>query len=404
MRLLVTTLLSIPLFSRVAPLWAQPLHSFALRPAQYNYHAPLRDNSPAFSDIFGKNSGGGVELTYYRRLLPNVLLGLPLRVGAAQTEPRSGDDRQKEWLLHVDMLAQQHFLRPTAVVQPYLNAGIGSVYNFDKQSLGIHFPVGLGLNVRLVRNLYLTAQTQHRFADDGRDVWHHAIGLQINFGRELLIRRKEKKQPDNALLPDRDGDGVPDADDRCPDQPGSSNTFGCPDRDGDGVPDADDRCPDEFGPAVLAGCPDRDGDGVADRDDRCPDKPGTVANFGCPEVSRADQELLEAAMRNVQFATNSATLLPSSYAVLDQLANLMARYPEHRLIISGHTDSVGDDKFNLDLSKRRAKACYDYLVSKGVEAHRMAHEGYGETRPIADNSTEAGRAKNRRVEFELRLH
>ncbi len=365
-------LLTLLLFN--TPLIAQPMHSFALRPTQYNYHAPLRDNSPSFSDIFGKNSGGGVELTYYRRLLPNILLGLPLRLGTAQTEPQSGNAGRREWLLHLDVLAQQHFLRPTAVVQPYLHAGVGGVYNFDRQDFGVHFPVGIGLNVRIIENVYLTAQTQHRFANDSRDVWHHALGLQFNFGRELPQRRKEPSDPDKPA--DRDGDGVPDKDDLCPDQPGPAATFGCP---------------------------DRDGDGVADRDDRCPDKPGPASNFGCPEVSQADRDILAAAVQNVQFATNSANLLPSSYAVLDQVAALMARYPEYRLIISGHTDSIGDDKFNLDLSKRRAKACYDYLVSKGVAPHRMTHEGYGETRPIADNNTEAGRAKNRRVEFELRL-
>jgi outer membrane protein OmpA-like peptidoglycan-associated protein len=356
------------------PSTAQPIHSFALRPTRYNYHAPLRDNTPSFSDIFGKNSGGGVELTYYRRLLPNILLGLPLRLGAAQTDPQSSDAGRREWLLHLDVLAQQHFLRPTAVVQPYLHAGIGGMYNFEQQNFGVHFPVGIGLNVRIVENVYLTAQTQHRFANDNRDVWHHALGLQFNFGRELPQRRKELPASDRPA--DRDGDGVSDAEDRCPDQPG---------------------------PAVTFGCPDRDGDGIADRDDRCPDKPGPASNFGCPEVSQADRDILAAAVQNVQFATNSANLLPSSYTVLDQVASLMARYPDYRLIISGHTDSVGDDKFNLDLSKRRAKACYDYLLSKGVEANRMAHDGYGETRPIADNNTEAGRAKNRRVEFELRL-
>jgi outer membrane protein OmpA-like peptidoglycan-associated protein len=83
--------------------------------------------------------------------------------------------------------------------------------------------------------------------------------------------------------PDRDGDGVIDKDDRCPDEPGPSSLRGCPDRDGDGVPDIDDACPDEPGPAATKGCPDRDGDGVADKDDRCPDEPGPVSLQGCPD-------------------------------------------------------------------------------------------------------------------------
>ncbi len=354
--------------------YAQPNGSLAFRPTWYNYQAPLRDNTPTLSDIFGKNSGGGVELTYYRRLLPNILLGLPLRMGSAQINTRGAASERREWLVHLDVLAQQHFLKPSAVVQPYVHIGVGGVYNIDQHAFGVHFPVGLGLNVRIIENVYLTAQTQHRFSNDNRDAWHHAVGVQFNFGREIKPRKEEKTTPPAPT--DRDGDGIADAEDRCPDQPGPSATFGCPDRDGDGVPD---------------------------QDDRCPDRPGPASNFGCPEVAPADRDILTAAMRNVQFATNSANLLPASYAVLDQIAALMERYPEHQLIISGHTDSVGDDKFNLDLSKRRAKACYDYLTSKGVDPARISYDGYGETRPIADNNTEAGRAKNRRVEFELRL-
>ncbi len=382
---------------------AQPVQSFAFRPTVHNYCAPLREGRSSFSDVVRKQSGFGVELTYYRRLLPNTLLGVPVRIGTAQTDCERGNPNERAWLAHVDVLAQQHFFKPSARVQPYAQIGMGSGYTLEQKSLVLQFPMGVGLNVRLTSNLYLTAQTQHRFSDDNRDAWHHALGLQFNFGKALTPRAKAKPQELPTAPADRDGDGVADIDDRCPDAPGPSETNGCPDRDGDGVADREDRCPNEPGSPALSGCPDRDGDGVADGDDRCPDKPGLASNFGCSEVSAADLEILNAAMRNVQFATNSANLLPSSHAVLDQVADLMARYPEYRLFISGHTDSVGDDKFNLDLSRRRAKACRDYLVVKGVPAERIEYEGYGETRPIAPNDTEAGRAKNRRVEFELRL-
>jgi outer membrane protein OmpA-like peptidoglycan-associated protein len=83
--------------------------------------------------------------------------------------------------------------------------------------------------------------------------------------------------------PDRDGDGIPDKDDACPDQAGPAATKGCPDRDGDGIPDKDDRCPDQAGPAALKGCPDRDGDGIPDKDDACPDQAGPAELKGCPD-------------------------------------------------------------------------------------------------------------------------
>jgi outer membrane protein OmpA-like peptidoglycan-associated protein len=203
--------------------------------------------------------------------------------------------------------------------------------------------------------------------------------------------------------PDTDGDGIPDNDDRCPREPGTVANLGCPvrDRDGDGIPDAEDACPDQRGGAAMRGCPDTDGDGLADKDDRCPDKAGPIANKGCPEIKAEDKAKLERAIKLVQFQTGKATLLTSSYNVLDEVVSVMNQYPEYSLNISGHTDNVGDDKMNQNLSERRAKSCYDYLVSKGVNAARMEYAGYGETRPKTTNATAAGREQNRRVEFEL---
>lgn len=201
--------------------------------------------------------------------------------------------------------------------------------------------------------------------------------------------------------PDRDGDGITDKDDKCPGDKGPATTFGCPDRDGDGVADKDDACPDKRGDSAHKGCPDSDGDGIFDDTDRCPDKPGVAALRGCPEIKKEDKAKLERAIKLVQFESGKAVLLKKSYAVLDEVVAVMNQYSEYSLNISGHTDNAGDDKMNQDLSARRAKACYDYLTSKGIAAARMAHTGYGETKPVADNKTAAGREQNRRVEFEL---
>lgn len=399
MKQAIVTLLLFVLLLVSTDVWAQPKHSFAFRHTLYNYEAPLRDGSACFSDIYEKNNGQGVELAYYNRLLPNMFLVVPLKVGAVRFPTDGGDLTRRELVSNLDALIQHNFFRYGALVNPFVQAGVGSFFNVDQREFGVNFPLAIGLNVRLADNLYATAQTQHRFSTNDLDGWHHGVGLQFFFGGS----QKPVAEPPKPLVFDRDGDGVPDAEDRCPDLPGPATTFGCPDRDGDGVADKDDRCPDQPGPAALGGCPDRDGDGVPDIDDLCPDQPGPAANRGCPEVTATDQEILANAVKNVQFSTGSATLLASSHAVLDQVATLLARYPERNLVISGHTDSVGDDKFNLDLSQRRAKACYDYLIGKGVSANRMSHAGYGETRPIASNDTEAGRTKNRRVEFELRL-
>lgn len=203
--------------------------------------------------------------------------------------------------------------------------------------------------------------------------------------------------------PDRDSDGITDADDKCPDVKGLAAFKGCPDTDSDGIADADDKCPREAGPASNGGCPikDRDGDGVLDANDACPDKAGPASNKGCPEIKKEDKAKLERAVKLVQFESGKAVLLKQSYAVLDEVVSVMNTYPEYSLNISGHTDNVGDDKMNQQLSERRAKACYDYLVSKGIAVGRVASAGYGETKPVGDNKTAAGRVSNRRVEFEL---
>ena len=228
--------------------------------------------------------------------------------------------------------------------------------------------------------------------------------------------------------PDRDEDGVFDKDDRCPDEAGPSSNYGCPikDRDNDGIADDKDRCPDDAGPSITGGCPDRDNDQVADKDDRCPDDPGPYAgcpdtdgdgvvdaddacpteaglatNKGCPELKEEVKEVLNFAMRAVQFETGKATLKAESFAILDQIVDIMNQYPAYALSINGHTDNVGLEENNQILSEERAKSCFQYLVSKGVSAARLGYAGFGETVPLADNGTASGRKLNRRVEFNL---
>jgi len=200
---------------------------------------------------------------------------------------------------------------------------------------------------------------------------------------------------------DRDKDGVPDGQDVCPDLAGSAATMGCPDTDGDGIRNKDDQCPTTYGPAVYNGCPDTDGDGIHDGRDRCPNTAGPVSTNGCPEIAKADKEILNIAMRAVQFDTGRSTLKSESFSVLKQIADIMRRYPDYNLMISGHTDNTGSATANQKLSERRAKACYEYLVTQGVLADRLNFAGYGESRPISDNNSLRGRSLNRRVEFNL---
>lgn len=200
---------------------------------------------------------------------------------------------------------------------------------------------------------------------------------------------------------DRDHDGVPDAVDRCPDVPGLASLQGCPDRDGDGIADDMDACPDVAGPAKFNGCPDTDGDGVPDNLDRCPKVPGPASNNGCPEISEKTKKLFEKALTGIQFETGKSTIKPVSFPILNQVVDVMNENPTYDLEIHGHTDNVGDAAKNMKLSEERAAAVKSYLEKKGILADRMKSFGHGDTMPVADNKTPAGRAQNRRVEFKV---
>lgn len=206
---------------------------------------------------------------------------------------------------------------------------------------------------------------------------------------------------DGCPIADADGDGVADKDDRCPNERGSVAANGCPDNDNDGIPNNVDRCPNLAGISVYGGCPDSDGDGIDDGRDKCPNSPGPVSSQGCPEIDAADLEVLETAMRAVQFDTGRASLKGESLIVLRKIKSVMQKYPDFNLSINGHTDNTGSARANLQLSERRAKSCYEYLLSQGVSASRMNYTGYGETKPISNNKTLKGRALNRRTEFNL---
>lgn len=176
------------------------------------------------------------------------------------------------------------------------------------------------------------------------------------------------------------------------------------DMDGDGVPDELDQCPTEPGPAELDGCPDRDGDGIPDFEDRCPDEKGPALSDGCPiDNPRAYYRNAKIELRDsIQFDTARANVRPESFPLLDEIVEILRAHPEiKRIRIDGHTDSVGRRSYNLDLSRNRARSVVNYLVSKGVEAERISYEGFGPDRPIADNASPLGRAKNRRVEVTI---
>lgn len=251
---------------------------------------------------------------------------------------------------------------------------------------------------------------------------------------------------------DSDGDGILDSKDSCPQQPedfdGIDDDDGCPehdlDQDGDGILDKVDQCPrqpeDKDGFEDLNGCPDLDNDkdGILDKVDQCPLQPEDRDLFededGCPDPDNDQDRIMDEVdqcplqpedydndededgcpdlykqivirkdrieiKQTIYFAINKDRILKKSYSLLNEVAQALVDNPKIMVSIEGHTDNQGSDKYNLELSERRANSVRRYLIAQGVESERLTSKGYGESKPIDENLTREGRAANRRVEF-----
>jgi len=229
------------------------------------------------------------------------------------------------------------------------------------------------------------------------------------------FRNEEDKCPDTAGIapdgcPDKDSDGdtFMDSVDKCKDVPGIAPD-GCPpgDRDSDGFTDDVDKCPDEAGIAPD-GCPirDKDGDGIPDPTDQCPDVPETVNNYqdsdGCPDELPTQVKQFSGVIEGIYFDFNKDTIKKTSTKTLDAAAKVFQDFPDLKVEIVGHADEVGSREYNVSLSQRRADSVKAWLVKKGVPSDRIETRGVGPDEPLDTSGTEAGRAKNRRIEFKIR--
>ena len=371
----------------------------------------------------------GLAISYSEGITEHVDFSVNL-AGSFLDYPFEEDQkRSTNFLLEGTGTANIKLLNDKYIFNPFITAGIGA----SKFSgyFGAFIPVGVGLQIKPFKETFIVLNSQYRVPVTTNVSYHffHSIGIVAN----LKDRKPAPVVVPIVVVLDRDGDGIVDSLDRCPDTPGLDVLSGCPDADGDGIADVDDKCPEVQGLAKYQGCPipdtdgdgindeedkcptvaglaryqgcpipDTDGDGVNDEEDKCPTRVGPVENQGCPVIAKEVIEKINFAAKNVFYSTGSFKLLPKSFKSLDEVARLMNEDPTLMLDIDGHTDSQGSDESNQVLSENRAKSVKDYLVKKGVEENRLKSTGYGETKPIADNKTAAGRAKNRRTEMTVR--
>ena len=167
------------------------------------------------------------------------------------------------------------------------------------------------------------------------------------------------------------------------------------------MPDDKDQCPatGKGIPVDTTGCPmDTDKDGVPDYQDKCPNtlRGVKIDKKGCPVNKKEDLEKLK---KGINFKSGSTVLTKPSYRTLDDIVALLNKFPDVNLEIQGHTDNVGAEEYNMNLSQGRAQSAVDYIIRKGIDVNRLRAVGFGPKKPIADNKKKAGRAKNRRVEL-----
>jgi OmpA-OmpF porin, OOP family len=346
---------------------------------------------------------------------------------------RSSAITNKPLVLEATATVNAKLLTDRFLVTPFFNVGVGA-----SQVQGYYaafIPAGVGVQVNFFDQVFMFLGSSYRIpvTENGAYYFQHSVGFAGNIGRPRPVAQPEVQIPVVEPPKDRDSDGIIDENDECPDVAGTAALRGCPDRDGDGIADKNDNCPDIAGTAKYQGCPvpdtdkdgindeedrcinvpgiaryngcpipDGDGDGVNDEEDKCPTIAGPRENQGCPVIEQAIIQRVNIAAKNIFFATGSAKLLAKSFPKLDDVVKIMQDDKLLRLDIEGHTDITGTAEKNQVLSENRANAVRDYLVGKGIEADRLTAQGFGPDKPIADNKTAAGRAKNRRVEMKLR--
>ncbi len=330
-----------------------------------------------------ENLHGAIGVSYNHYV--NKALDATLMFSHGRIDHNSGplNPSFKTNLYNFDLMLKYKFnngylLREDFPVAPFFHVGIGDAistsnrYPNDNTAIDFNFPIGGGLVISPATRLSAVIQTTHHWTfTDAYDGWVSKVGEPNN---------------DNFLFT----------------SVGLNYNFNTiQDRDRDGVADDKDLCPDVKGTESANGCPDADNDGVADAEDKCKTLAGIAANKGCPKIQKADLKIMNMAMQGLFFKTGSATIEDKSYPVLDNVVAVMNRHPEYNLSIEGHTDNTGNADSNLKLSQDRAAAAAAYISGKGISTDRIAAAGYGQTKPIADNSTEVGRAKNRRVSFRI---
>lgn len=380
----------------------------------------------AYKIPLGKKSNfllsAGPYLSFFyngkRTMESRVAEGATLNFKKDESNVEAGDAENKVTTFDFGANARVGFELGNVLLTGYISQGLTSFYKAPYNGTFKHQVIGASIGFWLSKRTPVTPKdTDNDGVPDKEDLCKDIAGVLALKGCPDKdgdgITDAADKCPDVAGLlkyngcpiPDKDNDGINDEEDKCPDVKGVAKYNGCPvpDTDGDGLNDESDSCPDKPGTVEFNGCPipDSDGDGLNDKEDKCPTEAGKPENKGCPEIKQEIVEKVNFAARNIFFGLNSDKINTGSYDDLDEVAKVLKENPALVLAVEGHSDNTGKAALNLSLSQKRADAVKKYLVEKGINENRLQATGFGQEKPIASNATEAGRAKNRRVELKL---
>ena len=364
------------------------------------------DDAPAHPDLQnGIAFGGRVARPFLPWLVPELELALvPTSTNAI------GGARSASVLWFEPRIHLRFELWPDRELQPFVVVGGGSPVSLSGSGKtfgtsiigdgyvggGVRLPTQKGFDLRFdARLAILPSHPGSGFAVTPE--LEFGIGLEFHVGAPHQPTAEEARLA-RAPLPDRDGDGIPDDQDACPDRP----------EDIDGFEDSD-------------GCPDIDNDldRVLDIADKCPNVPETYNGYedddGCPDTVPADVDALRGTIEGLIYAEGETIVRDAAQPSIRKIAKTMRAHPSIRVVLVGHTDdreakqlATGDagqaadlDALSADLSRARAEAVKNALIAGGIPAQRVVVDGKGAEEPVADDAKPRGRLANRRVEIKL---
>ncbi len=299
---------------------------------------------------------------------------------------------------------------PKRRIQPFVVVGGGSPVALSSARMtfnsgitgdgylggGVRIDTQKGFTLRFDARMALVPGVKHAVSPEA-DI---GVGLEFVIGGKPAPKVEEPVAATDTPPPDRDGDGIPDSIDKCPDRP----------EDKDGFEDAD-------------GCPDIDNDmdGVLDIADKCPTEPETYNGYmdddGCPDTVPPEVDALRGTIEGLLYADGETAVRESAMGNIKRIAKVMAAQPSIKIVLIGHTDDREAKAFApppqegqpppdiaslaTDLSRSRAEAVRQALISAGVASGRIVVDGVGAEESVADNNTAKGRLANRRVELKL---